>query len=189
MLELNPSDYQNCPLGRIICIQMVSSGFHLSIQLLINWSKQLTMFLIKHSSPTKSNISMCLKTCWGFCRCPRQQQGLMDPCNRRPGKRQCHSLRAGLQCYKLPSLFSPVETSDHMVSFYISDGFFSFVALCWNGTAAHENTHGRLFEDISQSQSPRPFLGHFPISETLENQSGFSVLHAKEVLIILENML
>lgn len=42
---------------------------------------------------------------------------------------------------------------------------------------------------ISQSHSPRPFLGHFPITENLENQSEFSVLHAKEVLIILENML
>lgn len=117
-----------------------------------------------HSCPRQSNISICLKTCWGFCWCPQQQQGLMGPCNSRLGRRRCHSLCAGLQCYKLPSLFSPVETSDHTVSFYISDGFFSFVALCCNGTAAHENTHGRLFEDYQPITFPpsifRPFSHH-----------------------------
>lgn len=39
---------------------------------------------------------------------------------------------------------SPVETSDHIVSFYISDGFFSNVALCCNGTSTPGNTHGKL---------------------------------------------
>lgn len=48
--------------------------------------------------------------------------------------------------------FSPVETSDHAVSFYISDGFFSHVALCCNGTSTRENTHGKLCDDSSQSQ-------------------------------------
>ncbi len=48
-----------------------------------------------------------------------------------------------------PLPLSPVETSDHTISFYISDGFFSHVALCCNGTSTHENTHGKLFEDIS----------------------------------------
>lgn len=57
------------------------------------------------------------------------------------------SLWAGLQYNKLPSLFAPVETSDHAVSFYISDGIFSHVALCCNGTSTHENTHGKLYED------------------------------------------
>lgn len=48
--------------------------------------------------------------------------------------------------------FSPVETSDHTVSFYISDGIFGHVALCCNGTSIRENTHGKLCEDSSQSQ-------------------------------------
>lgn len=135
-------------------------------------------------------FTSALKTCWGWLLfMSAAAAGADGPMQQQCGWRRCRSLWAGLQCYKLPSLFSPVETSDHTVSFYISDEFFSFVALCCNGTATHENTHGRLFEDISQSLSPLPFLGHFPITETLENQSGFSVLCAKGVPIILENML
>lgn len=62
------------------------------------------------------------------------------------------SLWVGLQYNKLPSLFSPVETSDHGVSFYVSDGIFSHFALCCNGTSTRENTHGKLYEDSGQSQ-------------------------------------
>ena len=53
-----------------------------------------------------------------------------------------------------PSTISPVETSDHAISIYLADGFFSHVALCRNGTSTHENTHGRLFKDITHSLSP-----------------------------------
>lgn len=67
-------------------------------------------------------------------------------------KGSCCSLWAGLQYNKLPSLFSPVETSDHAISFYVSDGIFSHVALCCNGTSTRENTHGKLYEDSGQSQ-------------------------------------
>lgn len=58
---------------------------------------------------------------------------------------------SGTTMLQAPLPFSPVETSDHTISFYISDGFFSHVALCCNGTSTHENTHGKLFEDISPS--------------------------------------
>lgn len=78
--------------------------------------------------------------------------------------------------------FSPVETSDHTISSYISDGFFSHVALCCNGTSTHENTHGKLFEDISHSLLSFLFFFffcHFPITALLENLLEFSTLHAK----------
>lgn len=89
---------------------------------------------------------------------------------------------SGTTMLQAPLPFSPVETSDHTISFYISDGFFSHVALCCNGTSTHENTHGKLFEDISHSLLSFLFFSlHFPITELLENVSEFSTLHAKVV--------
>lgn len=89
------------------------------------------------------------------------------------------SLWVGLQYNKLPSLFSPVETSDHGVSFYVSDGIFSHFALCCNGTSTRENTHGKLYEDSGQSQLRwGGGVGHFPITDLLENVWKISSLHS-----------
>lgn len=50
---------------------------------------------------------------------------------------------------------------------------------------------GRLKISANHPPPPThpPFLGHFPITEILENQSEFSVLCEKDVEMILENML
>ena len=78
------------------------------------------------------------------------------------------------------STISPVETSDHAISIYLADGFFSHVALCRNGTSTHENTHGRLFKDIRHSLLFSFSLAHslspsnFPSGELLENRPQFS---------------
>lgn len=78
-----------------------------------------------------------------------------------------------------PLPLSPVETSDHTISFYISDGFFSHVALCCNGTSTHENTHGKLFEDISP-----PTLS-FPHYRTAGKCASFPFFVPKQFILII----
>lgn len=119
------------------------------------------------------------KLCWRHCLVGRHDRRW----------RQCRLLfTSGTTMLQAPLPFSPVETSDHTISFYISDGFFSHVALCCNGTSTHENTHGKLFEDISHSLLSFLFFYisffyfcHFPITELLGNLLEVSTVHAKVV--------
>lgn len=68
---------------------------------------------------------------------------------------------------QVPLPFSAVETSDHTISSYISDGFFSHVVCCCNGTSTRKNTHGELFKDISRSRFPPSYLFFFLLSHVL----------------------
>lgn len=92
---------------------------------------------------------------------------------------------------QVPLPFSAVETSDHTISSYISDGFFSHIVCCCNGTSTRENTHGELFLDISRSVfSPSYlffFLSHVPVAQLLEKVSVFHSRH-QTTLIIFEGM-